>query len=131
MQNPTHGGVSAQSKSDNLILTGTSTEKQYPRRTPQQLSFFEKLEPAAALRTESVPDHLAVGTGERFSLIHCETGLYVPGQFSQPEADFILKTTSGWDWAVDPKTRIPACNRYLLALLEEVCLPKKSAGVAA
>lgn len=88
----------------------------------------KSLEPA--LRLEVVPANVTVGSCERFYLVHQESGLRVPWQFSRCEAEEILKVTALWDWTVDPRTREPACRYRLLWLLEGICNPKKVLGVA-
>lgn len=133
-KNPLGGGASSQSKSLKLIVPEVPAQKQ-EQRSPHQLNFLFEREPsispaAITLRIEPVPAHLTVNADERFNIVHYESDLSVPGQFSQEEAEEILQTTANWNWTVDPKTRVPACNRYLLSLLEQVCKPKKSAEVS-
>ncbi|WP_013321020.1 hypothetical protein [Gloeothece verrucosa] len=36
-----------------------------------------------------------------YRLIHHETGLQVPGQFTKAQAQLIQKVTRQWDWTVD------------------------------
>jgi hypothetical protein len=93
------------------------------------LALLEKsLEPA--LRIEAVPSDIAVGISEKFWLIHQNSQLRVPGQFTRCEAEEILKVIVGWDWTVDLKTREPACRYQLLTLLNRVCVPQKALEVA-
>jgi hypothetical protein len=68
-----------------------------------------------------VPAVLTVGIEPRFWLIHQASGLRVPGQFSQSEAEFILKTTERWDWEIRHRPRTPDCSHHLLNLLNRVC----------
>jgi hypothetical protein len=104
--------------------------RQIERSQPPQanqldlLALLEKsLEPA--LRIELVPVNVAVGIGQRFWLIHQQSGLQVPGQLSQTEAEYILKTTEHWDWGIEYRPRTPNCNKRLLSLLTAVCTPQK------
>jgi len=98
-----------------------------------QLNLLALLEKSKeqALSLEAVPIDLTVGVGERFWLIHQESGLRVPGQFNAAEVEHILKATEQWDWEIDLKTREPACRYRFLWLLESICKPKEVLGVAA
>lgn len=95
------------------------------------LALLDKKLESAALRIEIIPTDATVGRGERFYLIHQLSQLQIPGQFTNYEAEEILKLTRAWDWTVDPKTRVPACHYQLLNLLEDVCRPQKVLEVAA
>ena len=53
-------------------------------------------------------------------LIHQETGLRVPGQFTEEEAKLIQTVTQNWDWLTD-KNNLPACAARLLQYLEQLC----------
>ena len=53
-------------------------------------------------------------------LIHQETGLRVPGQFTEAEAKLIQTVTQDWDWHTD-KNNLPACAARLLQYLEQLC----------
>ncbi|MEN9567115.1 MAG: hypothetical protein RLZZ69_2311 [Cyanobacteriota bacterium] len=53
-------------------------------------------------------------------LVHYESGLNIPGQFTYDEAKEILLTTRYWDWELD-RDRIPRCVERLLPLLENIC----------
>jgi hypothetical protein len=55
-----------------------------------------------------------------YHLIHLETGLLVPGSFTQTEAKLIRHISLHWDWRVDKQNK-PACAAQLLHLLEELC----------
>ncbi|HEY9772143.1 MAG TPA: hypothetical protein V6C71_27165 [Coleofasciculaceae cyanobacterium] len=66
-------------------------------------------------------------------LVHYESGLKLPGQFTYDEAKEILEITRYWDFTLDSK-RIPKCRDRLLVLLEKVCrdrVSSKSEEVAA
>ena len=113
-------------------LSPQNSERSQPSQSSQLdlLALLEKsFEPA--LRIEAVPSDIAVGISEKFWLIHQNSQLRVPGQFSGHEAEYILQVTSGWDWTVDLKTREPACRSQLLNLLNHVCTPQKPLEVAA
>ena len=87
------------------------------------LALLEKFQ-EPAIRIEGVPAELTVGEELRFWLIHQESGLRVPGQFSRVEAEFILKATSEWDWEIRHRPRTPCCGNRLLNLLKTVCKPQ-------
>ena len=113
-------------------LSPQNSERSQPPQSSQLdlLALLEKsLEPA--LRIETVPIDITVGSSEKFWLIHQNSHLRVPGQFTICEAKEILKVTAGWDWTVDLKTREPACRYQLLNLLNRVCTPQKGLEVAA
>jgi hypothetical protein len=55
-----------------------------------------------------------------YRLVHRESGLQVPGQFTKQEAESIRTVTQNWDWSVD-KHRKPACATRLLHFLEQLC----------
>ena len=108
-------------------------DERSPKLEAQQLNLLALLEKSfeSALRIEAVPTDIAVGSSEKFWLIHQASQLRVPGQFTSCEAKEILKVTVGWDWTVVLKTREPACRYQLLNLLNRVCTPQKALEVAA
>lgn len=55
-------------------------------------------------------------------LIHRESGLQLPGHFTQTEANLIQKVSQYWDWSIDKNNR-PACAARLLQYLEQLCAP--------
>lgn len=55
-------------------------------------------------------------------LIHQESGLQLPGHFTQTEANLIQKVSQHWDWSLD-KNNKPACAARLLRYLEQLCAP--------
>lgn len=116
------------------LLQSLFDEKgQTPQPEAHQLSLLALLKKSQepAIRIELIPIHLTVGTDERFWIIHQESGLQVPGQFSRCEAEYILAATKEWNWAVDLKTREPACRLKPLRLLERICFHQVAQGVAA
>jgi hypothetical protein len=62
-------------------------------------------------------------------LVHYESGLNIPGQFTYDEAKEILLTTRYWDWELD-RNRIPRCVERLLPLLENICARSPIGGEA-
>jgi len=54
-------------------------------------------------------------------LIHKDSGLRVPGSFSEREARKIQEVSKDWDWSVDTRDRKVACGLNLLALAEGIC----------
>lgn len=99
---------------------------------PSQLNLLALLEKSleSALRIEAVPTDIAVGSSERFCLVHQSSQLRLPGQFTSCEAEEILEVTVEWDWEVDLRTREPACRYQLLNLLSRVCTLQLASGVA-
>lgn len=87
------------------------------------IALLDKEFEPTVLRIEVIPTNVTVGRGERFCLIHQVSQLQIPGQFTNCEAEQILKLTRTWDWTVNLKTRVPACHDRLLNLLEDVCTP--------
>ncbi len=108
-------------------------QEQPPSPKVHQLNLLALLEKPrkSALHIEPVPACLTIGSDERFWIIHQESGLQIPGQFSRHEAEYILEATEGWNWAVDSKTREPAYRWRLLFLLEYICLSQAKLEVAA
>ncbi len=122
-----------------ISLAPTQYQQERRSQTSQQSEAIQldlialldkKLEPAA-LRIEIVPANVTVGRGERFCLVHQVSQLQIPGQFSNCEAEQILKLTHTWDWTVNLKTRVPACRGRLLNLLEDICTLPQVLEVAA
>lgn len=125
---------SASSKYSNESLKPQVQQGRSPELEDHQLNLLALLEKPfePPLQIEPVPDNLTVGEEPRFWLIHQESGLRVPGQFSQTEAEYILKTTEHWDWEIiDSRPRTPNCSYRLLCLLNRVCTPQKALEVAA
>lgn len=99
--------------------------KRLPQPEAYQLNLLTLLEKSleSALQIEPVPVNVTVGVEQRFWLVHQPTGLRVPGQFSQAEAEYILGVTEKWNWAIEYRPRTPNCNKRLLSLLTAVCTP--------
>ncbi len=133
----TVGSILAPSPSPTQDLEGRlphlSLQERSPQSEPYQLSLLALLEKSLepALRIEAVPVDVTVGYSEKFYLIHQESGLRVPGQFSRCEAEEILRVTAPWAWQVDLKTHEPACRHSLLCLLKDICKPQKPLEVVA
>lgn len=92
-----------------------------PHPKAQQLSLFRNPQPSTHLRIEPVCEALQWYREPRYWLTHEESGLRVPGTWSFEEAQIILHLSSGWDWTIDPPSRIPACQGQILALCEGLC----------
>lgn len=107
-------------------------EAQSLQSEAHQLNLLSLLKPQKpALRIQAIPAEVAIDSSERFLLIHQQSGLRIPGEFTRCEAEQILKVTHDWDWEVNPVTRKPGCRHRLLWLLESICKPKKVLEVAA
>lgn len=79
--------------------------------------------PGAPLQIEAVPWVMVVGDRPRFWLIHTESGLAVPGQYTESEAQAIARISSEWDWRIEGD-RVPNCAADLVEFLESLCRPK-------
>ncbi len=111
------------------------SEKQTQRRSPQksphrQLPLFDspQQEQDYPLVIELLPDALQWWNETRYSLIHKDSGLRVPGSFNETEARRIQEVSKDWDWTVDTRDRKVACGLNLLALAEIVCSPSIQQG---
>ncbi|WP_013321022.1 hypothetical protein [Gloeothece verrucosa] len=71
---------------------------------------------------EFIPFNERVLPEWEYRLVHGETGLQIPGQFTKAQAELIEKVTRQWDWTVDKKNK-PACAAQLLQFLEQLCAP--------
>ncbi|MGL6341892.1 MAG: hypothetical protein ACRC80_22455 [Waterburya sp.] len=93
----------------------------------QQLPLFplEDNPPPYPLQIVSISDDKRIKPDFTCSLIHCESGLKIPGQFTYQEAQEILETTRYWDFTLE-RDRIPRCRERLLKLLEKVCWEQKT-----
>ena len=69
------------------------------------------------LQIASVPDTDRTDNNKFCRLIHHESQIDIPGQFSHPEAKKILQITRDWDFSLDANG-IPRCRDKLLLLLE-------------
>lgn len=76
--------------------------------------------PPYPLQIISIPRDERINPDFICGLIHYESGLKIPGQFTYEEAQEILKTTRHWDFSLD-RDKIPKCKERLLGLLEGVC----------
>ena len=85
---------------------------------------FEKLSSSAFYphRLERIEPKERISPELGYRIIHIETGLRIPGVFTEEEATFIQKITLHWDWKVDKKNK-PVCAPQLLHLLEQLCNP--------
>jgi len=106
------------------------SERQSLQKSPQrQLPLFNL--PQATqnypLTIEALPDALQWWNEVRYWLIHKDSGLRVPGNFSEKEARRIQDVSKDWDWTVDTRNQKVACGLNLLALAEiVVCQGGKS-----
>jgi hypothetical protein len=80
------------------------------------------------LTIDLLPDTLQWWSEPRYWLIHKDSGLRVPGSFSEKEALHIREVTKHWDWSVDSRDRKVACGLNLLALAEIVCSRSSQQG---
>ncbi|WP_013320654.1 hypothetical protein [Gloeothece verrucosa] len=100
-----------------------------PVQSAIQIELFPIEDTIYTLIIESIPLNERVLPEWEYRLIHHETGLQVPGQFTKAQAEQIQKVTQQWDWSVDKKNK-PACAAQLLQFLEQLCAPscKKQEG---
>ncbi|ACK70854.1 hypothetical protein PCC7424_2434 [Gloeothece citriformis PCC 7424] len=85
-----------------------------------QTEIFPVEKSSHPLVIEFIPLNERVLPQWEYRLIHHESGLQIPGHFTQTEAQLICQVTRQWDWTVD-KNHKPACAAQLLQLLEQVC----------
>jgi hypothetical protein len=76
--------------------------------------------PPYPLQIKAIPDNQRVTPDKFCKLVHYESGLNIPGQFTYDEAKEILETTRYWDFSLD-RDRIPRCVERLRSLLENIC----------
>lgn len=95
------------------------------------IAIQKKINPSYPLLSETsdYPIQIqAISEGERISpalnchLIHRETGLQIPGQFTAEEASRIQTVTQSWDWRME-KGNKPGCASPLLPFLQALCAP--------
>ena len=93
----------------------------------QQLSLFvdpptEEVDlPPYPLQIGYIPGNQRITPLKFCKLVHYESGLNIPGQFTYDEAKEIPETTRYWDWELD-RDRIPRCVDRLRSLLENICV---------
>ena len=75
--------------------------------------------PSYQLQIAYIPHDKRIEPDKLCKLIHYQSKLTIPGQFTYEEAVEILKTSSYWDWELD-RDRIPRCADSLRSLLEEI-----------
>jgi hypothetical protein len=111
-------------KNTATIVAQLGSNDEPERRSPYtQLSLFEEPQPIHEypLKIEPIPEALQGWYSEpRYWLIHW-SGLRVPGTWNFKEAQVIQDLSKGWNWSIDPPSRIPACQSQILALCEAVC----------
>jgi hypothetical protein len=112
----------------NPIVAQKRQPRQSERRSQQnsphrQLPLFDSPQPTRdyPLTIEKLPDALQWWDETRYLLIHKDSGLRVPGSFSEREARKIQEVSKDWDWSVDTRDRKVACGLNLLALAEGIC----------
>ena len=94
-------------------------QQQLPKH--QQPSLFSpKEEPQLdPLQIASITNKKRLKPDWYCKLIHYESNLNVPGQFTIQEAQEILETTRSWDFTPE-KDRIPRCAEDLRSLINSV-----------
>jgi glutathionylspermidine synthase len=106
-------------------------EGRSPQKSPhRKLTLFNPPQPTCEypLTIEVLPDALQWWDETRYLLIHKDSGLRVPGSFSEKEARKIQEVGKNWDWTVDTRDRKVACGLNLLALAEIVCSQSSQEG---
>lgn len=83
--------------------------------TPQNLESDQPF----PLQIGYIPDRSRTAPDRFCKLIHYESNLNIPGQYTHPEAEKILRITRDWDWELDSLGR-PRCLERLRSLLEGV-----------
>ena len=108
-----------------------------PDRTIQAPEFIRGTRPYGVERSRRrtsrpwTPYKERVNRDRNCQLVHGDSGLKVPGQFTDDEAQEILETTRYWDFTLD-KERVPRCRERLRLLLEQICArPSDSREVSA
>ena len=103
--------------------------------TSQQLLLFVELpteevdQPPYPLQIKAIFYENRINPNNYCKLVHYESGLNIPGQFTYGEAKEILETTRYWDFSLD-KDSIPKCAARLRSLLENICLRSDIEGEA-
>ena len=97
---------------------------QVARSTP---AIEKKDPPPYPLQIKAIPVRERIIPDRYCKLVHLESGLSIPGQFTYPEASEILKITRYWDFSLD-QNRIPRCVERLRSLLENVCARDSKGG---
>lgn len=102
--------------------------------TQQQLQLFasqptESDDAPYPLQIGYIPDNQRITPDKFCKLIHYESGLNIPGQFTYDEAKEILLTSRYWDFSLD-RDRIPKCVSRLRSLLENICSGANQGGEA-
>jgi len=87
---------------------------------PLELLFAETSD--YPLQIQPIPESERISLELDCSLIHRETGLYIPGQFTSEDAALIQAVTQDWDWHIE-KNNKPACAAQLLPFLQAICAP--------
>lgn len=94
--------------------------------TLKQLSLFgspptEEVDPPPdRLQPIAIPPQNRVNPNNLAQLVHYESGLNIPGQFTYDEAKEILVPSRYWDFSL-LRDRIPRCVERLRSLLENIC----------
>jgi hypothetical protein len=74
------------------------------------------------LQIQPIPESERISLELGCSLIHRESGLHIPGQFTSEDATLIQAVTQDWDWRIE-KNNKPACAAQLLQFLQAICAP--------
>ena len=91
------------------------------------LPTFEEELPPYPLQIKAIPPQNRFKPNNYCKLVHFESGLNIPGQFTYDEAKEILETTRYWDFSL-LRDRIPRCVERLRLLLEDVCARSLQVG---
>ena len=100
----------------------------------QQLPLFVGLPteevdlPPYPLQIKAIPYEKRVNPNRYCKLVHYESRLNIPGQFSHDEAKEILETTRYWDFGSRQRQNTAMCRERLRSLLEDVCARSLQVG---
>jgi hypothetical protein len=102
--------------------TNQSRKARSPHKSHHQLDLFSPPQPPYEypLKIELLPPALQWWNEPRYWLIHAESGLRVPGSWSQKEAEELQDLSKNWKWSLDKERRVD-CGLQLLALAESLC----------
>jgi hypothetical protein len=107
---------------ESAAKTTARIRRKFDRENPPQEStaLFAARIDRLPLHIEKLPEPLQWWHEPRYWLIHAESGLRVPGSWSEQEAQEILDLSKDWNWSIDDNRRV-ACGLQLMALAEAVC----------
>jgi hypothetical protein len=118
MKNCTKNTAVGEKNSRSLIESQQLSLFGLPQVEKSNKQLYTESDKPFPLQIGYIPDKLRSAPDRFCRLIHYESQPEIPGQYTHPQAEEILRITRDWDWELNG-LGIPRCRDKLLLLLDK------------